>query len=61
MILNGDGMASRLIGGWQLNSIVTLETGTPFTVTASDVRARPAAIIQSRANCIGEPLCRRNH
>jgi len=36
ILLNKDNMASRLIGGWQLNSIVTLQTGTPFTVTAAD-------------------------
>ncbi len=35
-ILNNDSVASRLVGGWQLNSIVTLETGTPFTVTSLD-------------------------
>jgi hypothetical protein len=54
MILNGDGMASRLIGGWQLNSIVTLETGTPFTVTSSD-QSQTGGSHASRANCISDP------
>ena len=54
-ILNGNGVASRLIGGWQVNSIVTLETGTPFTVTAPDV-SQTGGSHQSRANCIGNPF-----
>ena len=54
LILNNGGLASRLIGGWQLNSIVTLETGTPFTVTANDV-SQTGGSHQSRANCIGNP------
>ena len=29
------GMASRLVGGWRVNGILTLMTGTPLTVTAS--------------------------
>jgi hypothetical protein len=54
MILNGGGAASRLIGGWQINSIVTLETGTPFTVTAPD-QSQTGGNHQNRANCIGNP------
>jgi hypothetical protein len=53
-ILNGNGLTSRLVGGWQLNSIVTLETGTPFTVIAPD-QSQPGGNHQSRANCIGNP------
>jgi len=51
-ILNGGGTASRLIGGWQLNAILTLSTGTPFTVTAPD-QSQTGGSHQSRANCIG--------
>ncbi len=54
MILNGGGLASTLIGGWQINSIVTLETGTPFSVTANDV-SQTGGNHQSRASCIGNP------
>ena len=54
MVLNNDSLASKLIGGWQLNSIVTLETGTPFTVTSTDFSAT-GGNHQSRANCIGDP------
>ncbi len=52
MILNNDNMASRLIGGWQVNGILTLETGTPFTVTAPD-ESGTGANHASRASCIG--------
>ncbi len=54
MILNNGGVASRLIGGWQVNSIVTLQTGTPFTVTAPD-ESDTGANHASRGNCIGNP------
>jgi len=37
MVLNNDSTASKLIGGWQLNAIVTLEAGNPFNVTATDL------------------------
>jgi hypothetical protein len=53
-LLGGDGLASRLIGGWQLNAIVTLSTGTPFTVSAPDVSASGGSH-QSRASCISDP------
>jgi hypothetical protein len=59
MILNDSGLASRLLGGWQVNSIVTLETGTPFTVAAPDVSGTGGSH-QSRANCIGDPFAGRS-
>ena len=54
VVLNNNSLASRLIGGWQLNSIVTLETGTPFTVTAPDV-SQTGGNHASRASCTGDP------
>ncbi len=54
MVLNDGGLASRMIGGWQLNSIVTLETGTPFTVTAPD-QSSTGGSHQNRGNCISDP------
>jgi hypothetical protein len=54
LVLNNGGLASNLIGGWQLNSILTLETGTPFTVTAPDV-SQTGPNHQSRANCVSDP------
>ncbi len=53
MILNSGNLASRIIGGWQLNTIVTLETGTPFTVTAAD-QSQTGPSHASRASCIGD-------
>lgn len=53
-VLNNDNMVSRLVGGWQLNAIVTLETGTPFTVTAPDV-SQTGGNHASRANCVSDP------
>ena len=37
MLLNNDSTASKLIGGWQFNAIVTLEAGNPFLITATDL------------------------
>ncbi len=54
MILNNDNMASRLIGGWQLNGILTLSSGIPFTVTSLDESAT-GSNHSSYANCIGNP------
>ncbi|MDQ6678276.1 MAG: carboxypeptidase regulatory-like domain-containing protein [Acidobacteriota bacterium] len=59
-VLNGDGIASRLIGGWQLNSIVTVQTGTPFTVTAPDL-SQTGGNHASRANCTGDPYAGITH
>jgi hypothetical protein len=53
-VLNNDSVASKVLGGWQVNGIVTAETGTPFTVTAPD-NTQTGGNHQSRANCIGDP------
>ena len=55
MVLNGDGWGSRLIGGWQVNGILTLETGTPFSVSAPD-ESNTGSNHANRANCIGNPF-----
>jgi hypothetical protein len=54
LILNRGGWAGTLIGGWQINSIVALQTGTPFTVTYTDVSST-GGNHQNRANCISNP------
>ncbi len=42
--MNGGGVVSALVGGWQLNNIVSFRSGTPFTVTASGTSlASPSA------------------
>ena len=55
MVLNSDSAASRLLGGWQVNGIVTLNTGTPFNVTASD-QSQTGGNHASYANCTGNPF-----
>jgi hypothetical protein len=54
-LLNNLGRASTLIGGWQVNAIVTLQTGSPFTVTAAD-QSSTGGNHQSYASCIGDPF-----
>lgn len=54
VVLNNGGVAGRAIGGWQLNAIATLETGTPFTVAAPDVSATGGSHA-NRASCIANP------
>ncbi|MGH9937515.1 MAG: TonB-dependent receptor domain-containing protein [Blastocatellia bacterium] len=34
--LNGNGALSAIVGGWQINNIITLMSGTPFRVTDSN-------------------------
>ena len=34
--MSGNNFAGRWLGGWQFNGIVTLQTGTPFNVTANN-------------------------
>ena len=53
--LSGDNLASNLIGGWQFNGIVTLQTGTPFTVTTPDVSFTGSSHA-SYPNCVGDPF-----
>lgn len=55
LVLNNSSWASRLIGGWQLNTIVTLQTGSPFTVSAND-QSGTGGNHDSRANCDGDPF-----
>lgn len=54
-ILNKDSLGSRLLGDWQLNAIVTLQTGNPFSVTAAD-NSQTGGSHASYANCIGDPF-----
>jgi hypothetical protein len=54
-LLNNGGWSSYILGGWQVNSIVTLQTGTPFEVNAADV-SNTGPAHDSRANCVGNPF-----
>ena len=53
--LNSDGIAARTLGGWQVNAIVTAQTGTVFEVNAPDVSGT-GGNHDSRANCTGNPF-----
>ncbi len=55
LLLNNDSVASRLLGGWQLNTIVTLQTGNPFNVTASD-SSQTGGNHAAYANCLSNPF-----
>ena len=53
--LSGPGAASRWLGGWQFNGIVTLQTGSPYSVTAPNngLMGFTHAVY---ANCAGNPF-----
>ena len=53
--LSADNLASNLLGGWQFNGIVTLQTGTPFSVTTPD-RSFTGSNHASYPNCVGDPF-----
>jgi hypothetical protein len=55
LVLNNDGVASKLIGGWQANAIVSLQTGIPFDVTASDL-SDTGSNHAAYPNCVGDPF-----
>jgi len=57
--LNNDGLSGRILGGWQVNSIVTLQTGTAFEVNAPD-QSETGGNHDSRADCIGNPFAGRS-
>lgn len=53
--LHDPGAASKWLGDWQFNGIVTLQTGTPYSVTASNdgLLGQNHAVY---ADCIGDPF-----
>lgn len=53
--MNNDSMAARLLGNWQVNGILTLQTGTPFTVTAAD-NSQTGGNHAAYANCLTNPF-----
>ena len=54
-IMNGGSIAARLLGNWQLNAIVTLQTGLPLTITAPD-NSQTGGNHAAYANCVGNPF-----
>ncbi|HEV2176430.1 MAG TPA: carboxypeptidase regulatory-like domain-containing protein [Terriglobia bacterium] len=52
--LSQGGVAGKLAGGWQANSIVTIQTGTPFSVGAPDLSFTDGSGNDAgRPNCVG--------
>jgi hypothetical protein len=54
IVMSNNSLASRLIGNWKANAIVTLQTGQPFSVTATNV-SDTGGNSSFYANCIGNP------
>jgi hypothetical protein len=48
----------RLVGGWQLNGIYQVQSGFPFTVTATDASGTGSLLQLSRADIVGNPHAR---
>jgi hypothetical protein len=55
IVMNNSSLASRLIGNWQANAIVTLQTGEPFNVTATNV-SDTGGNSAFYANCLSNPF-----
>lgn len=53
--LSNPGAINRVVGGWQVNGILTLQTGSPYSVTAANdgLLGFARAVY---ANCIGDPF-----
>ena len=52
--LNGDGLADKIAGGWELGSIFTIQTGFPETVVTGSDRSNTGAGYD-RPNATGQP------
>ena len=55
LVMNNDSVASKLVGGWQANAIVSLQTGIPFDASAPDV-SDTGSNHASYPNCVGDPF-----
>jgi hypothetical protein len=49
------GVLGAVAGNWNVNGIVTLSSGRPFTITGTD-RAATGSGRRTVANCVGDPL-----
>jgi hypothetical protein len=56
--LSNGGFASQVLGGWQFNGIVSLQTGTPFSVTTSSSNNPNGqqSGVALLANCVADPF-----
>jgi hypothetical protein len=53
MKVNLNGPANTLLGGWQVNGILTFQGGFPFSVGASDSSGLNGDVFSQRANLVG--------
>jgi len=53
--MSSPGFASRWLGGWQFNGIVTLQTGSPYSVTAAN-DGLLGFTHSVYADCVGDPF-----
>jgi hypothetical protein len=54
--LSNGGVVAAVVGGWQLNNVVSLRSGTPFTVTASGTLLNTPSITQNPADQVKEEV-----
>jgi outer membrane receptor protein involved in Fe transport len=54
-LMNNDSKTAAFLGNWQANGILTLQTGTPFTVTAAD-NSQTGGNHAAYANCLTNPF-----
>src|SRR5260370_29540852 len=54
-LMNNDSKTARLLGNCQFNGIVSLQTGTPFNVTAAD-NSQTGGSHAAYANCVSNPF-----
>ncbi len=53
---NGSGIGEALIGGWQAGSILTLQSGFPFSALLSAQRSNTTGFISDRPNATGQSM-----
>lgn len=52
---NASGLKNALVGGWQVNGILTLQRGFPITITAADAGGLNDSFGTNRADIAGDP------
>lgn len=53
-VMNNNSKLANVIGGWQFNGIINLQTGIPFNVSAPDV-SDTGSNHNEYPNCVGDP------
>ena len=54
-VMNNDSKTARFLGNWQVNGIVSLQTGLPLSVTAAD-NSQTGGSHAAYANCLTNPF-----